>query len=56
MPDHRKLTQDEPHAEAPREAPATPAQAEAARKLAQETLKADHLAVERYARTVIPDA
>lgn len=36
--------------------PVTPAQAEAARKLAQETLKSGHLAIERYARMVVPDA
>lgn len=56
MPDHRKLTQDELCADAPAPEPLTPAQAEAAQQLARETLKADHLAVERYARTVIPDA
>lgn len=56
MPDHRKLTQGELPADAPVPQELTPAQAEAARKLAQETLKADHLAVERYVRTVVPDA
>ncbi len=53
MPDGREIGSF-PLADAPQ--PVTPDQAEAARKLAQETLKADHLAIERYARTVVPDA